>query len=96
MKAKITRGKSFRGLLNYLLDHGRGEVIGGNMASADKIELSLEFGCIRGLRPDIAKPVWHCSLSLPPGDDLTLNCTAKLILYTKGVKVRQDIIVFST
>ena len=23
-------------------------------------------------------------------------CTAKLILYTKGVKVRQDIIVFST
>ena len=25
-----------------------------------------------------------------------LECTAKLILYTKGVKVRQDIIVFST
>ena len=24
------------------------------------------------------------------------TCTAKLILYTKGVKVRQDIIVFST
>ena len=24
------------------------------------------------------------------------ECTAKLILYTKGVKVRQDIIVFST
>ena len=28
--------------------------------------------------------------------DLLQPCTAKLILYTKGVKMRQDIIVFST
>ena len=28
--------------------------------------------------------------------DISSQCTAKLILYTKGVKVRQDIIVFST
>ena len=27
---------------------------------------------------------------------VAVDCTAKLILYTKGVKVRQDIIVFST
>ena len=73
MKAKITRGKSFRGLLNYLLDHDRGEVIGGNMSAADKIRLSLEFGSIRALRPDISRPVWHCSLSLPPGDDLSTD-----------------------
>lgn len=73
MKAKITRGKSFRGLLNYLLDHDRGEVIGGNMSMSDKIGMSLEFGSIKALRPDISKPVWHCSLSLPPGDDLTIS-----------------------
>lgn len=73
MKAKITRGKSFRGLLNYLLDHGRGEVIGGNMSAVDKIGMSLEFGAIRVLRPDISRPVWHCSLSLPPGDNLTAS-----------------------
>lgn len=96
MKAKITRGKSFRGLLNYLLDHGRGEVIGGNMAAADKIGLSLEFGCIRGLRPDIAKPVWHCSLSLPPGDDLTLNQwldVASDFVRKMGIKDNQYCIV---
>ena len=73
MKAKITRGKSFRGLLNYLLDHGRGEVIGGNMSAVDKIGMSLEFGAVRALRPDISRPVWHCSLSLPPGDDLSTD-----------------------
>lgn len=73
MKAKITRGKSFRGLLNYLLDHDRGEIIGGNMSASDKIGLSLEFGSIKALRPDISRPVWHCSLSLPPGDNLTAS-----------------------
>lgn len=73
MKAKITRGKSFRGLLNYLLDHDRGEVIGGNMSAVDKIGLSLEFGAVRALRPDISRPVWHCSLSLPPGDNLSAS-----------------------
>ena len=96
MKAKITRGKSFRGLLNYLLDHGRGEVIGGNMAATDKIGLSLEFGCIRALRPDIAKPVWHCSLSLPPGDDLTLNQwqdVASDFVRKMGIKDNQYCIV---
>ena len=73
MKAKITRGKSFRGLLNYLLDHDRGEVIGGNMSAVDKIGMSLEFGAVKALRPDISRPVWHCSMSLPPGDNLTAS-----------------------
>lgn len=70
MKCKITTGKSFGGLLRYLIADGRGELIGGNMAAADTKGLTWEFGAIRGQRPDIAKPVWHCSLSLPPGDDL--------------------------
>ncbi|WP_373870450.1 hypothetical protein, partial [Aeromonas caviae] len=26
---------------------------------------------MRQLRPDIGKPVWHCSLSLPPGERLS-------------------------
>lgn len=71
MKAKISKGAGFRGALNYLLDGERGEIIGGNMAGITQAELSAEFGAIRCQRPDIKKPVWHCSLSLPPGDNLT-------------------------
>ncbi|WP_373870448.1 relaxase/mobilization nuclease domain-containing protein, partial [Aeromonas caviae] len=35
---------------------------------SDPRELSREFSAVRQLRPDIGKPVWHCSLSLPPGE----------------------------
>ena len=73
MKAKITKGTGFRGVLNYLLDGGRGEIIGGNMAATTQAGLSAEFGAVRCQRPDIAKPVWHCSLSLPIGDDLSVE-----------------------
>lgn len=71
MRGKVTRGVSFRGLLNYLLADGRGEIIGGNMVSTDKAGLSAEFGLTRSARPDVAKPVEHVMLSLPPGDELT-------------------------
>ncbi len=77
MKAKVSRGGGFRGALNYVFDVGQdathtknAERIGGNMAGADPRELAAEFAAVRRLRPDIAKPVWHCSLSLPPGDRL--------------------------
>lgn len=78
MKAKISRGSGFRGLLNYL--YGPGEdnhpgravpVIGaGNVLGFDPRDLAREFAVSRLIRPDIKKPVWHCSLSLPPGEKL--------------------------
>lgn len=71
MKAKISKGAGFRGVVNYLLDKERGEIIGGNMAATTQAGLSAEFGAVRCQRPDIARPVWHVSLSLPPGDSLT-------------------------
>lgn len=72
MKCKVSTGRSFRGLFSYLLAGGRGEVIGGNCAAGNDIKsLSWEFGAVRAQRPEIKKPVWHCSLSLPPGDDLS-------------------------
>lgn len=73
MKAKISKGSGFRGVLNYLLDGGRGKLIGGNMAGTTQAALSAEFGAVRTMRPDIKKPVWHCSLSLPIGDDLSVE-----------------------
>lgn len=77
MKAKITRGGGFRGALNYAFDKGKvatgdkqAERVGGNMAGSNPQDLSAEFSVMRQLRPDIEKPVWHCSLSLPAGERL--------------------------
>lgn len=69
MKAKVSKGKGFRGVLDYDLE--RGQVIGGTMVGKAPRELAAEFGLGRQLRPDIEKPVWHCSLSLPPGETLS-------------------------
>jgi len=76
MKAKLTRGKGFRGVLNYIFDVGSGggkkqpEVVGGSMAGTTAERLAREFGAVRHLRPEIERPVWHCSLSLPEGERL--------------------------
>lgn len=77
MKAKITRGRDFRGLLNYVFDAGskakgnkQPELIGGNMAEKTPQSLNQAFTDVRRLRPDIDKPVWHCSLTLPEGERL--------------------------
>lgn len=77
MKAKISRGSGFRGALNYVHDQGPNrtgdklpERVGGNMVGVDPVSLSREFSVSRRLRPDIEKPVWHCSLSLPAGERL--------------------------
>ncbi len=71
MKAKIRRGNGFRGLLEYAFGPGgknkpdRARIAGGNMVGQNPRELAREFAGGRRLRPDIKKPVWHCSLALP-------------------------------
>lgn len=77
MKAKVERGSGFRGVANYILDEGKDakgdklpEIVGGTIAATDAKGMSREFAVTRRLRPDIERPVWHCSLSLPPGDRL--------------------------
>ena len=72
MKAKVGRGDGFRGVLDYALNsEKRPEIIGGTIAGLNARQLASEFGYVRKLRPDAKRPVWHCSLSLPPGDHLT-------------------------
>ena len=73
MKAKVERGGGFRGVLNYGLGKEGGnacEIVGGNMSGTDPRTLSAEFGLSRAARPGVRRPVWHTSLSLPPGDRL--------------------------
>lgn len=71
MIAKISRGSGFAGAGRYLSEKDGAELIGGNMAGRNAEELSSEFGAIRAERQDIERPVWHCSLSLPPGERLS-------------------------
>jgi hypothetical protein len=68
--AKITRGGSFRGASQYVLDERRSldrdhqpEIVGGNMAGRTSAELTREFEAVRQQRPDIRKPVEHVALS---------------------------------
>jgi len=78
MKGNVVRGAGFRGVLNYLLmEEGTNQprpgayLAGGNLDGHDPRNLANEFAVSRKLRPDIERPVWHTSLSLPEGEKLT-------------------------
>lgn len=73
---KISRGRGFRGALNYAFDRDSadaepGRLLGGNMSGQDARQLAAEFGQVRRLRPDIERPVWHNALRLKSGETLT-------------------------
>ncbi|MEG8810043.1 relaxase/mobilization nuclease domain-containing protein [Klebsiella variicola] len=73
---KIKRGKQFTGVVLYSLKSGSHHkitpyVIGGNTTGSTAAELISEFEGTRLLRPDVAKPVWHNSLRLPKGENLS-------------------------
>lgn len=91
MKAKITRGKGFRGVFDYIL--GKGEIIGGTTSGETPRELAREYGAVRRLREDIKTPVWHSSLSLPQGENLTDDTWRRVVasyLTQVGVDIEQQ------
>ncbi len=73
---KIKRGKTFNGLISYLLkpaSHHKLDpyVVGGNVIESFAEALSAEFNATKLLRTDVSKPVWHNSLRLPAGEQIT-------------------------
>lgn len=75
---KIKRGKTFNGLISYLLkpaSHHKSDpyVIGGNVIESFAEALSAEFNATKLLRSDVSKPVWHNSLRLPGGESLPMQ-----------------------
>lgn len=73
---KISRGRGFRGALDYVFKRATkgaepGRLLGGNMSGQDARQLAAEFGQVRRTRPDIEKPVWHNALRLPKDEKLT-------------------------
>lgn len=72
---KISRGSGFRGALDYVFERengkDKGRLIGGNLSGTTPEALSSEFGVVRRLRPGVKKPVWHNSLRLPAGENIS-------------------------
>jgi hypothetical protein len=68
---KISRGKGYRGALNYCFADPHARLLtGGNMSGTTPRELAAEFSVSRKTR-DCKKPVWHSSLRLPAGEKLS-------------------------
>ena len=70
MIGKQVKGKSFRGVLNYLHQKEKAKLIGGNMAGKTPRSLAAEFSVSRDLNPCLKKAVYHASLSLPKTEHL--------------------------
>lgn len=72
VKANVNRGSGFRGVLGYGFGRTKGaEIVGGNMVGGDPQALAAEFRLSREARSEVMRPVWHCSLSCPPGETLS-------------------------
>lgn len=86
MIGKQVKGKSFRGVLNYLHEKEQARRIGGNMAGKTPRLLATEFRAARQLNPRLAKAVYHASLSLPKDEQLEdEQWTAIADDYIKGM-----------
>lgn len=92
MIGKQTKGRGFRGLLNYLEGKERAELIGGNMVGRNARELAAEFRFSRQLNRKVERIVYHASLSLPKNERVdikTWNAIAKVYLTRMGFDYNQ-------
>lgn len=99
MIGKQTKGRGFRGVLDYILTPGKGILLGGNMDSKTPRELAKEFAESRSLNPDLQRPVYHVSLSLSPGehvDDFTFNEIADRYIQRMGFGSSQYVVARHT
>ncbi|NES64043.1 MAG: relaxase/mobilization nuclease domain-containing protein [Okeania sp. SIO2D1] len=93
MKAKITSGKNFKSIINYVFGPGeknkadRADWIGGTLGSDNPQGMIKEFNTVQRLRPDIniKNPSWHCSLTLPKGEYLSDGQWSNLVDDFMGV-----------
>lgn len=69
MKAKVTTGKGFRGLVNYQTKPGA--IFIASSTGLEPADFLRQCAMLRSSRPDVGKPVLHFSLSQPPGEPLT-------------------------
>lgn len=99
MVGKQVKGRRFCGVLNYVLNPEKGMLIGSNMDGLTARELAREFAESRKLNPDLKRPVYYVSLSLPPGErlnDFQWNQIADRYLDAMGFKLSQFVVARHT
>ncbi len=70
MIGKQVKGKDFLGCLAYVLGKPGAQLIGGNMEGMTPQALAIEFEQVRQRSLRVQRPVYHCALSLSPGEHL--------------------------
>jgi Relaxase/Mobilisation nuclease domain len=90
-----TKGRGFRGLLNYLESQKDAKLIGGNMGGNNARALAREFKISRQLNLEADRVVYHASLSLPDNerlDEPTWNELANRYLEEMGFDSNQYVV----
>lgn len=76
MIAKLRTGSGFGGVLRYVLNtstelgHDGARIVESNMSGTSARTLGIEFQSFAVLNPEVAEPVFHCSLRLAPEERL--------------------------
>ena len=99
MLAKQFKGRNFYGCLAYVLGKDGATQIGGNLSRADADALNHEFTQISQKRSTLKRSVYHCALSLAPGETLsnaTWRGVARDYLDAMGFEKSQFILVRHT
>ncbi len=79
---KISKGKGFGGVLGYLLDPDKNpRIISGCMTHSKPADLAREFRLVSNLRPSVARPVRHFSISFAPEDGVVDDITKEAIVF---------------
>lgn len=100
MIAKIVKGSSFRGVVNYILDKGKDAkiLVCDSLFVEDKDTITMSFEAQSKMNPKVTKPVGHISLAFHKEDEhrLTDHAMAGIALeYLKemGITDTQILIV---
>ena len=99
MLAKQIKGRNFQGCLAYVLGKEGAIRIGGNLPKLDAAGLDFEFTEISKIRSRLSRSVYHCSLSLAPGEalsDSTWRQVARDYLDAMGFDKSQFVLVRHT
>ena len=70
MIAKIVKGSSFRGVVNYILDKEKDAkiLVCDGLFSEDKDTIVMSFEAQAGMNPRVMKPVGHIALAFSKDD----------------------------
>lgn len=100
MIAKIVKGSSFRGVVNYILDKGKDAkiLVCDSLFVEDKDTITMSFEAQSKMNPKVTKPVGHISLAFHKEDehrltDRTMAGIALEYLKEMGITDTQILIV---